>query len=68
MSIDLINKLRNEDTNEDKSKEEKFDIKVPFDMKSFWKNLNEKYFRKVENINEINHLLNLYSRYGNLLY
>ena len=64
MSIDLKNKPRNEDIIDDKSKEEKFDVKIPFDMKSFWKGLNEKYFQKVENVNEINHLLNLYSRYG----
>jgi hypothetical protein len=64
MSIDLKNKLRNEDIIDDKSKEEKFDIKIPFDMKSFWRNIDEKYFQKVENVNEINHLLNLYSRYG----
>ena len=46
------------------------ETKVPFDMKSFWKNINEKYFKSVNEINvtDINHLIHYYSKYGILIY
>ncbi len=42
------------------------DTKLNFDLKTFWKNINEKYFRHHNelNVNEINHLLHFYSKYG----
>ena len=42
------------------------DLKVNFDMKTLWKNINEKYFKSHNelNVNQINHLLNFYSKYG----
>jgi hypothetical protein len=51
---------------EEEKKEEKVDLKLPFDMKSFWKNINEKYFRKCDQFsqNEVNHLVHSYSKYG----
>lgn len=60
------------DGEEDKVKKsgEVKDLKLPFDMKSFWKNVNEKYFKNVNeiNVNDINHLVQLYSKYGIILY
>jgi hypothetical protein len=46
------------------------DLKLPFDMKTFWKNLNDKFFKAVneENVHEINHLIHLYSKYGNIIF
>jgi hypothetical protein len=51
---------------EEEKREEKLDLKLPFDMKSFWKNINEKYFRKYDQFsqNEVNHLVHSYSKYG----
>ena len=45
------------------------DLKLPFDMKTFWKNINEKYFKPSNDLNahEINHLMYFYSKYGNLI-
>jgi hypothetical protein len=42
------------------------DNKLKFDLRMFWKNLNEKYFKPHHelNVNEINHLLHFYSKYG----
>jgi hypothetical protein len=55
-----------ESPDEEEKKEEKLELKLPFDMKSFWKNINEKYFRKYDqfNSNEVNHLVHFYSKYG----
>jgi hypothetical protein len=46
------------------------DLKLPFDMKSFWKNVNEKYFKNINdlNVHEINHLVHSFSKYGIYLY
>lgn len=57
----------NEDEKTKKTSELK-DIKLPFDMKLFWKNCNEKYFKPLNelDVNEINHLVHLYSKYGNI--
>jgi hypothetical protein len=45
------------------------DQKQNFDMKTFWKNTNEKYFRKLDKFspNEVNHLVNSYAKYGIIL-
>jgi hypothetical protein len=42
------------------------EIKVPFDMKIFWKIINDKYFMPFDPIeaNKVNHLIKLYSKYG----
>jgi hypothetical protein len=42
------------------------DLKLPFDMKLFWKNTNEKYFKPTNelNVHEMNHLMYFYSKYG----
>lgn len=37
---------------EEEKREEKLDLKLPFDMKSFWKNINEKYFRKYDQFSQ----------------
>lgn len=52
-----------------KKKEEKTELKLPFDMKAFWRNVNEKYFKNLDDftINDVNHLVHLYSKYGKLL-
>ncbi len=69
MSI-YLKKRKNQ--NESKSEEDETlpitgkDIKPPFNMKSFWSNINEKYFRKIDDFspNEVNHLVNLFSKHG----
>ena len=50
-------------------KEERIDIKIPFDMKIFWKNIDEKFFLRSDliSVNEVNHLVQLYSKYGKSL-
>ena len=55
---------------EDTKQEEKVDLKLPFDMKSFWKNINEKYFGTCDQStsNEVNQLVHLYSKYGKLYF
>lgn len=42
------------------------DLRVPFDMKTFWRNINDKFFRQVDasNVSQINHLVKLFSKYG----
>lgn len=49
-----------------KMKEDKMELKVPFDMKIFWKNIDDKYFKNLDKFskNEVNHLVNLNSKYG----
>jgi hypothetical protein len=49
--------------------EDKKDLKLPFDMRNFWKNINDKFFKKIESqdVNEVNHLVHLYSKYGKIL-
>ncbi len=44
----------------------KIDNKVPFDMKLFWKKINEYKFKtdSKPNIYEINHLVTLFSQHG----
>jgi hypothetical protein len=51
-------------------KEDRLELKLPFDMKAFWKNLNEKFFRKIDefDLNEANHLVHAYSKYGIINY
>jgi hypothetical protein len=53
-----------------KRKDEKIDLKHPFDMKIFWKNIDDKYFKNLDQftVNEVNHLVNLFSKYGKLFY
>jgi hypothetical protein len=45
------------------------DLKLPFDMKSFWKSTNDKYFKSSNelNVHEISHLMYYYSKYGILI-
>jgi hypothetical protein len=69
MNSILKEKDKEESDNEDeqsRKKEGKNDIKLPFDMRNFWKNINEKYFKKIEmsEMNEVNHLVHQYSKYG----
>jgi hypothetical protein len=49
--------------------EGKKDVKLPFDMRNFWKNLNEFFFRKIDStdVNEVNHLVHQYGKYGNFI-
>jgi hypothetical protein len=46
--------------------EDKKDLKLPIDMRNFWKNINEKFFKKIDSteVNEVNHLVHQYSKYG----
>ncbi len=48
------------------NKEERLDLKLPFNMKAFWKNFSEIFFRKIDeyDLNEANHLVHTYSKYG----
>ena len=67
--MNLKGKMREVSDSEDEKKgkkEDKFELKLPFDMKTFWKNINEKYFRKLDafSTNDVNHLVTLYSKYG----
>ena len=57
--------IDSEDEQTTKESEPK-DMKLNFDLKTFWKNTNEKYFKHINelNVNEINHLLHVYSKYG----
>ena len=47
-------------------KEERLDLKLPFNMKAFWKNLSENFFRKIDeyDLNEANHIVHNYSKHG----
>ena len=60
------------DSEEEKlpKKEDRLDLKLPFDMKAFWKNLNENFFRKIDeyDLNEANHLVHSYSKHGIINY
>lgn len=49
-------------------KSTQIDLKNPFDMKMFWKKINEYHFSTNSKINfyEINHLVNLFSQHGKL--
>jgi hypothetical protein len=50
--------------------EDKKDLKLPFDMRNFWKNTNENFFRKIDlaDVNEVNHLVYQNSKYGKLAF
>ncbi len=56
------------DDDHNKRKEDKIDLKIPFDMKVFWKNINDKFFKKYDEsgIHEVNHLVHSLSKYGRL--
>ena len=60
-------KIKEQSQSEEESSDEKFESKIPFDIKSFWKNIDEKYFNSIENLNlnEGDHLIHLFSKYGN---
>ncbi len=71
MSTKIRENFKDESDGEDeqnKKKEDKADVKIPFDMKIFWKNINDKYFKNLDQfgVNEINHLVHLFSKYGKL--
>jgi hypothetical protein len=55
------------DSDDDKKEADIKDLKVPFDMSSFWRSLGNKYFKPIDelNVHEIRHLAYYYSRYGN---
>jgi len=55
--------LENQSTQEEKIKNER---KQPIDMKLFWKNIDENYFKSVKELNleKINHVLMNQSYYG----
>lgn len=59
-------KSKKDESNKEK---EKIDFKLPFDMKTFWKSTDEKYFKPLQDtdINEPNHLIKLHSKYGSIL-
>ncbi len=72
MRVNKKGNARNEvESGEDRNqkKEERIDIKIPFDMKIFWKNIDEKFFLRSDqtSLNEVNHLVQLYSKYGKCL-
>jgi hypothetical protein len=54
------------DENKNAKIDEKNSLKLPFDMRNFWKSINEKYFKMVNmsEINEVNHLVHQFSKYG----
>jgi hypothetical protein len=60
--------LQDSKSERDKKDKDNKEVKLPFDMKSFWKNLNEKYFKRIKdiNINEINHTILFQSKYGKI--
>jgi hypothetical protein len=73
MSTSNRENLKDESEGEEeqnKKKEDKADHKLPFDMKIFWKNIDDKYFKNLDQfgVNEVNHLVHLYSKYGKLFY
>ena len=71
MNTQKKGKVRGRQAAEEEAKqEEKVDLKLPFDMKSFWKNINEKYFRRCDrsSANEVNHLVQSFSKYGKLTF
>ena len=55
--------LENQSTQEEKTKNER---KQPMDMKVFWKNIDENYFKSVKELNleKINHVLMNQCYYG----
>jgi len=60
-------------TKEDEEDDKKVDVlptdkKCPYDMKAFWKNINEKFFKSADekNLNEVNHLIFYNSAYGKI--
>jgi hypothetical protein len=57
------------DSEDPGKKEDRLELKLPFDMRAFWKNFSEKFFRRIDevDINEANHLVHLYSKYGILI-
>ena len=70
MNSNVKEKDKEESESEDKintKMEGKKELKLPFDMRNFWKNTNEKFFKKIESAdaNEVNHLVHQYSKYGN---
>jgi hypothetical protein len=54
------------DDDSKEKKDDKKDMKMPFDMKTFWKKIDEKYFKTLNefNLTEPNHLIQLFSKYG----
>jgi len=69
MNSNVKEKDKEESESEEKNiikAEDKRDLKLPFDMRNFWKNINEKFFKKIDSTdaNEVNHLVHLNSKYG----
>jgi hypothetical protein len=57
---------------EDEEEEKKVEViptdkKCPYDMKAFWKNINDKFFKSADekHLNDVNHLILYNSAYGN---
>jgi len=72
MNSNVKEKDKEESESEEKNfkkAEDKKDLKIPFDMRNFWKNINEKFFKKIESqdVNEVNHLVHSYSKYGKII-
>ena len=64
-------KPKEDDEKEDPAKtENRLELKLPFDMRAFWKNLSENFFCKIDqfDVNEPNHLVHAYSKYGIINY
>jgi hypothetical protein len=57
---------KDNDSDDEVTTNDSKDTKLSFDLKTFWKNTNEKYFNHQNelNVNQINHLLHYYSKYG----
>lgn len=69
MNSNVKEKDKEESESEDKKNTKavgKKDLKLPFDMRNFWKNTNEKFFKKIESpdFNQVNHLVHSFSKYG----
>ena len=66
-SIAKVNLNQIQDQKDQNENLEGKEIKVPIDMKLFWKSINDIYFPNIKeiNLNQINHVLEKYSKHGN---
>jgi hypothetical protein len=61
--------LESENEKSNSHSRDKSDFKLPCDMKSFWKSIDEKFFTFKEFFDpcEINHKIHSFSKYGKIL-